>query len=109
EYLFESTCVNLGKQRLDLFGIACIDDRELLGEDVWGPNGMVGFLRRKKAQGRLGGTFCTTHGTPAYIRRLIESDAFDAIMLAYNPLGFHLLSYSSPQHREPEDLARTKD
>src|SRR5262245_7121535 len=78
EYLFESTCAKLGKQRLEMFGIACIDDREMLGEDVWGPQGMIAFLQRKKAEGRLGGTFCTTHGTPAYIRRLIESDAFDA-------------------------------
>jgi hypothetical protein len=38
------------------------------------------------------GTFCTTHGRPDYIRKLTESGAFDAIMIAYNPLGFHLLS-----------------
>ena len=108
EYLFESTCAKLGKKRLELFGIACVDDREMLGEDVWGPQGMVEFLRRKKEEGRLGATFCTTHGTVAYIRKMIESDAFDAVMMAYNPLGFHLLSYSSPKHREPENLAANK-
>jgi glutamate-1-semialdehyde aminotransferase/predicted aldo/keto reductase-like oxidoreductase len=109
EYLFESTCAQLGKKRLELFGIACVDDRETLGENVWGAGGMVEFLRRKKDQGRLGGTFCTTHGTPEYIRKLIESGAFDAIMMAYNPLGFHLLSWGSPERRPPEDLARNKD
>jgi glutamate-1-semialdehyde aminotransferase/predicted aldo/keto reductase-like oxidoreductase len=109
EHLFESTCAKLHKKRLELFGIACVDDREALGEDVWGPRGMVDFLRRKKEEGRLGGTFCTTHGTPSYVRKLIESGAFDAVMLAYNPLEFHLLSYSSPQHHEPEDLGRNRD
>ena len=62
----------------------------------------------EKEEGRLGGAFCTTHGTPAYIRTLIDSDAFDAVMMAYNPLGFHLLSYSSPQHREQENLERNQ-
>jgi glutamate-1-semialdehyde aminotransferase/predicted aldo/keto reductase-like oxidoreductase len=109
EYLFETTCARLGKKRLELFGIACVDDRETLGENVWGAGGMVEFLRRKKEQGRLGGTFCTTHGTPEYIRKLIESGAFDAIMMAYNPLGFHLLSWGSPEQRPPEDLTRNKD
>jgi glutamate-1-semialdehyde 2,1-aminomutase len=109
EYLFESTCARLGKKRLEMFGIACVDDRETLGENVWGAGGMVEFLRRKKDEGRLGGTFCTTHGTPEYIRRLIESGAFDAIMMAYNPLGYHLLSWGSPEQRPPEDLARNKD
>src|SRR5580704_376445 len=61
EYLFESTCARLGKKRLEMFGIACIDDRESLGENVWGSGGMVAFLRKKKVQGRLGGAFCTTH------------------------------------------------
>ena len=47
EHLFESTCQKLGKKRLELFGIACIDDREKYGEDVWGPNGIVQFLAKK--------------------------------------------------------------
>src|SRR5262249_39229431 len=92
EAFFEATRARLGKPRLELFGIACVEDREALGENVWGPGAMVDFLRRQKAAGRLGGIFCTTHGPPEYIRRLIESDAFDALMIAYNVLGFHLLS-----------------
>jgi glutamate-1-semialdehyde aminotransferase/predicted aldo/keto reductase-like oxidoreductase len=109
EHLFETTCAKLGRERLELFGIACIDDREALGENVWGRGGQVDFLRRKQAEGRLGSLFCTTHGTPAYLCRLLERDVFDALMIAYNPLGFHLLSYHAGNGRESEDLARTRD
>lgn len=94
EYFFESTCAKFGKRRLELFGIACVEDREALGENVWGPGGMVEFLLRKKRQGRLGGTFCTTHGSPEYIGRLIKANVFDALMVAYNVLGYHLLSFN---------------
>ena len=91
-YLFDSTCRKFDKTRLEMFGIACIEDREALGENVWGAGGMLDFLRQKKQEGRLGGIFCTTHGAPDYVARLITSGYFDAVMLAYNPLGFHLLS-----------------
>jgi glutamate-1-semialdehyde aminotransferase/predicted aldo/keto reductase-like oxidoreductase len=109
ERLFEGTCAKLGKGRLELFGIACVDDREALGENLWGPGGMVDFLLRKKADGRLQGIFCTTHGSPAYLEGLIRADVFDALMVAYNPLGFHLLSYHPTNGREWEDLPRTRD
>jgi predicted aldo/keto reductase-like oxidoreductase len=97
ERLFESTCERLGRGRLAMFGVACVDDREALGENLWGAGGQVEFLLRKKEEGRLGGLFCTTHGTPAYLERLLERDVFDAVMLAYNPLGFHLLTYNPPK------------
>jgi predicted aldo/keto reductase-like oxidoreductase len=108
EWLFESACRTFGTRRLPMFGIACIDDREYLGEPVWGPGGMVEFLQRKQEEGRLGGIYCTTHGTPEYIARLITSGAFDAIMLAYNALGFHLLSYHPSEPRMVEDIPRNK-
>src|SRR5438132_8305949 len=41
ERFFEDTCAKLGKHRLELFGIACIEERDWLGEDVWGAGGMV--------------------------------------------------------------------
>lgn len=107
ERLFESTCRKLRTDRLDLFGIACMDDREAYRENVWGPGGMVDFLQRMKARRRLGGIYCTTHGNPQYIRKLIESGAFDAIMVAYNDLGFHLLSVNPPPGRHFEDIPRT--
>jgi predicted aldo/keto reductase-like oxidoreductase len=104
EQIFESTCATLSKKRLELFGIACIDDREKLDENVWGADGMVDFLERKKRQGRLCASFCTTHGSPGYIRNLIESGVFDAVMMAYNPIGFHLLSHKQPAGVDAESL-----
>ena len=62
EWLFESACRKFRQRRLKIFGIACVDDREYLGEPVWGPGGMIEFLQKKKEEGRLGATFCTTHG-----------------------------------------------
>lgn len=106
EYFFESTCAKFGKRSLELFGIACVEDREALGENVWGAGGMVEFLLRKKREGRLHGIFCTTHGAPEYIRGLIRTNVFDALMVAYNVLGFHLLS-SSPL-RGQQDAARAR-
>jgi predicted aldo/keto reductase-like oxidoreductase len=97
EYFFESTCTKFGKRSLELFGIACIEDREAMSENVWGPGGMIEFLLRKKREGRLGGIFCTTHGSPEYIKTLVETNVFDAVMIAYNILGFHLLSFSQFQ------------
>lgn len=106
EYFFESTCAKFGKRSLELFGIACVEDREALGENVWGAGGMVEFLLRKKREGRLRGIFCTTHGSPEYIKGLIRSNVFDALMVAYNVLGFHLLSFSPA--RGQHDVARAR-
>jgi len=108
EWLFESACRKFGKKRLEMFGIACVDDREYLGEPVWGPGGMIQFLQTKKAEGRLGATFCTTHGAPEYIAKLVASNCFDAIMLSYNSLGFHLLSYHPDPSRAYEDIPRNR-
>ena len=108
EHLFESTCRRFRTDRLELFGIACVDDREAYRENVWGKRGMIEFLQKKKAQGRLGGIFCTTHGNPEFVAKLVRSGAFDAVMLAYNELGFHLLSYSPPPGRHFEDVPRNK-
>lgn len=109
EHIFETTCAKFGKKKLEMFGIACIEDRESAGENVWGPYGMVEFLQAKKREGRLFGTFCTTHGTPAYIRRLVESNVFDAILMAYNPLGYHLLSYNPDPPAQRESLAGNRE
>jgi predicted aldo/keto reductase-like oxidoreductase len=96
ERTFEDTCSKFGKERLELFGITCIEDREAAGDNLWGPGGLADFLLRKKEEGRLGGIFCTTHKPPEYIKRLIETDIFDALMISYNLLGFHLLSECDP-------------
>jgi len=109
KYLFERACRTFKKRRLEMFGIACIDDREYLGEDVWGPEGMVQFLLHQKKEGRLTGIYCTTHGEPEYVCRLIRSGCFDAIMLSYNALGFHLLSYHPEAPKRFEDIAQNGD
>lgn len=108
-FLFEETCRKLGKERLELFGVACIEDRARLGENVWGKGGALEFLLQKKREGRLGGIFCTTHGSPEYVTRLLSSGVFDALMLAYNPLGFHLLSCRPEAAHTSEDLLRLRD
>lgn len=96
ERFFEDTCAKFGKHRLELFGIACVEDREAAGDNIWGAGGLADFLLRKKEEGRLGGIFCTTHKSPEYIKRLIETNVFDALMISYNVLGFHLLSECDP-------------
>ncbi|MFO7598987.1 MAG: aldo/keto reductase, partial [Candidatus Desulfacyla sp.] len=108
EKLFETTCKLLGAEQLDLYGIACIDDREVHQENVWGKNGMVDFLLKKKEEGRLRGIFCTTHGAPEYVRQLVTSGVFDAVMLAYNILGYHLLTCHPPPDRHYESLPRNE-
>jgi len=109
ERLFEQSCEIFQRDCIDLFGIACIDDRENLGENVWGAGGMVEFLQRRKQEGRIRATFCTTHGGPDFIRKLLVARVFDALMLAYNPLGFHLLSVHPPPPRQPENLAAARE
>lgn len=107
EEAFGRVCRAYGKERLEVFGLSCIDDDDLiLKHDVWGRNGLVAKLREMRRQGRIGATWCSTHGEPAYVERLVESGAFDAIMLAFNPLGFHALTYDAPAEGKPyEDIA----
>lgn len=108
EALFEATCERLGTERLELYGIACIDDREVHKENVWGNKGMVEFLLKKKEEGRLGGIFCTTHGAPEFVKQLVTCGVFDAIMVAYNILGYHLLTCNPSPDRHYECLPRNK-
>ena len=71
---------------------------------------MVEFLARKKREGRIGAVYCSTHGTPDYIADLITSGCFDAVMLAYNPLGFHVLSgYAASEGKLQEDLPANRE
>jgi predicted aldo/keto reductase-like oxidoreductase len=106
EMLFERFCRSFRSRRLDIFGISCIDDRERFGENVWGKGGMVEFLQEKKSSGHLNAIFCTTHGSPEYIKKLIMKDVFDVIMIPFNLLGFHLLSSSPSNNDNHEDLIR---
>jgi len=109
EHVFERTCRIFSRERLPMWGISCIDDQEFVENDVWGPRGMVEFIRRKKREGRIGAAYCTTHAPPDYVARLITSGAFDAIMLAYNPLGFHVLSsYAAAEGKLYEDIPENR-
>ena len=104
---FENTCHVYKTKHLALYGLAGIEDIEWHGENVWGPGGMIEFLQARKAEGRLGGIYCSTHGKADYVATLIESGVFDAIMLAWNPLGFHQQSHSFARAkigRDYEDL-----
>lgn len=105
EYLFQETCRKLGKDSLTMFGLACIDDRELLGENVWGAGGQIEFLQEKKRAGKIRHLFCTTHGSAEYLKKLIAADVFDALFFAFNPLGSHLLSYNQKDRAIRERLA----
>jgi len=89
---FEATCERLGTERLDLYGIACIDDREVHRENVWGKNGMVEFLLKKRNRVDFVGFSALPMAKPEYVKQLITCGAFDAVVLAYNILGYHLLT-----------------
>lgn len=107
---FESARRMYGPGPLPLWGISCIDDQEFVGRNVWGAGGMVDFLQARKRDGSLLATYTTTHAPPDAVVNLIESGAFDAIMLAWNPLGFHVLSsYAAAEGKYYEDMRRCRD
>jgi glutamate-1-semialdehyde aminotransferase/predicted aldo/keto reductase-like oxidoreductase len=109
---FENTCHVYQTQRLALYGIAGIEDIEWHGENLWDRGGMVEYLQARKAEGRLGGIYCSTHASADYVARLIESGVFDAIMLAWNPLGFHQQSHPWARAkigRDYEDLPEYRE
>ncbi len=108
EWQFETACRRYKTKRLDVFGIACVEDREYLKENVWGKGGVVEFLLEKKREGRLGAIYGETHGPPEYIAKLVRSGVFDALLLAYNGLGFHTLSYFPEPPVTFESIPRNK-
>ena len=93
EPFFENTRTIFRRDTLDLYGVNCIEDIEYIGENVWGPGGTIDLLQRKKREGQVRALFCTTHGPIDYMERLVTCGVFDAVMVAYNPLEFHLLTY----------------
>lgn len=110
EPYFENTSRLAGRRALDLYGLNCIEDIERIGENVWGRGGMIEFLQKKKAEGRLRALFCSTHGAIDYVERLVDSGVFDALMIAYNPIGFHQLSYfAARQQRQFENMRETAE
>lgn len=109
---FENTCHAFRTERLALYGLGGIEDMEWHGENVWGAGGMVEYLLDRKAEGRLGGLYCSTHGSADYVARLVEADVFDAVMVAWNPLGFHQQSHPFARAkigRDYEDLQEYRE
>jgi predicted aldo/keto reductase-like oxidoreductase len=109
---FEHTCHIHKTRRLAMYGLAGIEDLEWHGENVWGRGGMVEYLQDRKTEGRLGGIYCSTHASADYVEKLINSGVFDAIMLAWNPLGFHQQSHPWARakiNRDYEDLAEYRE
>lgn len=116
----DDACNLFRRPSIDLFGITAISDQQTFGANVWGAGGLVEFLLEAKAQGRIGAIFGSDHGSPGQLRAIIERDVFDALMLAYNPLGHHLVTYRAKtvwhfetppvpvENYEREDLPRTK-
>jgi len=95
EPFFDNTRRLFGRDTLDLYGVNCIEDLEYTGENVWGPGGIVETLERKRREGQVRALFCTTHAPIAEMERLVTCGVFDAVMVAYNPLEFHLLTYDA--------------
>ncbi|MFT7686578.1 MAG: glutamate-1-semialdehyde 2,1-aminomutase [Candidatus Azotimanducaceae bacterium] len=106
EQNFESSCEIFDTNYLPLYGVAAMEDREALRENVWDEGGIIELLKRLKREKRIGHTFCTSHGSPNYIRKLVETDVFDAIMVSCNPLGFHLLTLNQSGSRDFEDIVQ---
>jgi predicted aldo/keto reductase-like oxidoreductase len=98
EPFFDNARRIFGRDTLDLYGVNCIEDIEYIGENVWGRSGMIDVLQRKKRDGTIRALFCTTHGPIEYMERLVTCGVFDAVMVAYNPLEFHLLSYHAARY-----------
>ena len=62
----------------------------------------------RRRRPRTPGRHLLHHAATQFVAKLVRSEAFDAAMLAYNELGFHLLSYSPPPGRHFQDLPRNK-
>jgi predicted aldo/keto reductase-like oxidoreductase len=92
---FDNARAIFGRDTLDLYGVNCIEDIEYVGENVWGAGGTIDLLQRRKRAGQVRALFCSTHGPIDYMERLVTCGVFDAVMVAYNPLEFHLLTYDA--------------
>ncbi len=81
----ETSLKNLQTDYLDLYQAHWVCNNEEL-DKVLGPGGTLETLRKAKEQGKIRHFGITMHRHRAAIRRAIESDLFETIMLAWNPL-----------------------
>jgi hypothetical protein len=81
----ETSLRNLQADYLDLYQAHWVCNDEAL-DQVLGPGGALEALGKAKEQGKIRHYGITMHRHHAAIRRAIESDLFETIMLAYNPV-----------------------
>jgi len=81
----ETSLKNLQTDHIDLYQAHWVCNSDVLDE-VLAPGGALEAFRRAKEQGKILHYGITMHRHHAAIRRAIESDLFETIMLAYNPI-----------------------
>lgn len=81
----DTSLKNLQTDYLDLYQAHWVCSDDVLDE-VLAPGGAIEALRKAKDQGKVRHYGITMHRHHKAIRRAIESDLFETIMLAYNPL-----------------------
>jgi len=81
----ETSLRNLQTDYLDLYQAHWVCNDEAL-DQVLAPGGALEALRKAKEQGKIRHYGITMHRDHRAIRRAIESDLFETIMLAYNAL-----------------------
>ncbi len=81
----ETSLKNLQTDYLDLYQAHWVCNNGEL-DKVLGPGGTLETLQKAKEQGKVRHYGITMHRDRAAIRRAIESDVFETIMLAWNPL-----------------------
>jgi len=81
----ETSLKNLQTDHIDLYQAHWVCNGDVL-DQVLAPGGALEAFRKAKEQGKIRHYGITMHRHHAAIRRAIESDLFETIMLAYNPL-----------------------
>jgi hypothetical protein len=81
----DTSLKNLQTDCIDLYQAHWVCNDDVLNE-VLAPGGALEAFRKAKEQGKIRHYGITMHRHHAAIRRAIESDLFETIMLAYNPL-----------------------
>jgi len=81
----ETSLRNLQTDHIDLYQAHWVCNSDVL-DQVLAPGGALEAFRKAKEQGKIGHYGITMHRHHAAIRRAIETDLFETIMLAYNPI-----------------------
>lgn len=97
---------------LNRLGIAPIDIYQLAGvsteeryEAVMGPGGALEGLKEARKLGLIRHIGVSSHGTPETMAKLIRSDEFATLMVAYNLVDYHVETWAGPL----EDMTRIRD